>query len=173
MGVERLQMLFHICNVSGLLPFRMVLEAQTKRFKRFEGHWRHPNNWWFLILLILQMIFIVFSSFASWSIFFVKLASTSTVILVIFVFLSSSYIIWLLSLRLFLFRFRHLETALKTFHDIDRLLIKIDHVSCHTRRRTIIGITLSLLWVGLLYMLINSGIVFQMYNNFILYFLLR
>ena len=69
MGVERLKMLFHACNVSGLLPFRMVLDAQTKRFKRFEGHWRHPNNWWFLILLISQMFFIIFIGFVSWDIF--------------------------------------------------------------------------------------------------------
>lgn len=148
MGVERLQHLFRICNLLGLLPFRMVLDAQTKGFKRFESHWRHPNNWWFIILLIGQICFLTIISLSFWSLIAQKLESLSLVMLMIFTLLSSSYFIWLVSVRLFLFRFRHLETALEIFHGIDRLLNKIHHATCNnTQRRTIIGTFLCLIWV--------------------------
>ena len=156
-GVERLRLLFRICNVTGLLPFRMILDVPTKRFKRFESSWRHPTCWWFLILLIGHIFFTVIIALASWNIFSKKLEAMSTVVLVIFILLSSSYAIWISSTRLFLFRFRHLETAFETFHSIDRLLSKTDRPSFNnnTQRRTIIGTVLCLIWVLGLFVPLN------------------
>ena len=93
-GVERLRLLFLVCNVSGLLPFRMVLDAQTKRFKRFESHWRHPTNWWFIILLIGQICFLTIIYLSNWNLI-TRMSLLSLVTLVIFILLSSSFIIWL------------------------------------------------------------------------------
>ena len=141
MGVERLQLLIQFSNVSGLLPFRMVLDEQTKRFKRFDGHWRHPSNWWFLSFLLVQFglhIIGPFSVYSTW-------VSSSFIYLAVFIFGFFNFSLFFSSLRLFLFRFRHLEKALEIFESIDRLLST--RTRCNSKRRTIIGIVINLIWV--------------------------
>ena len=148
MGVERLQLLFRSCNASGLLPFRMVLDAQTKRFKRFENQWCHPTNWWFLIVLIGQSFFVYFIiDYLRW-IIFEEFESKLTVFSAIFILGMLNYVVLCLSLRLFLFRFRHLENAMEIFHKVDRLLTKSFRAApCHARQRTFIGLTLNFIGV--------------------------
>lgn len=162
MGVERLRSLFRICNVSGLLPFRMVFDAQTKRFKRFERGWCwfHPLNWWFLMLFSGQGMFYISSGYVSWTLF-EEIRSKSTVYFTIVIFSILNYILMCLSLRLFLFRFRHLETALEILDKIDRLTNKIIHqVRCHSQRHTIFGIAASLITV-----ICNTKLLFVFFTN--------
>jgi hypothetical protein len=143
MGAEEgLRLLFYFCNVSGLLPFRMIFDAQTKRFKQFESHWRHPANWWFLTILIGQFLF--FYNFINYAklVILKENESKSTVFMFIFICGVVNYIVLCLSLRLILFRFRHLETALEIFNKIDRMLTKTCHPSCNVYQRTVIGLIL-------------------------------
>ena len=41
------------CQILGLLPFRMQIDPQTNRLKRFPFSFRRPPIWWFIFLKIL------------------------------------------------------------------------------------------------------------------------
>ena len=51
MGVEELHLFVRFCNVTGLFPFRMVLDQSTRKFKRLKGQYSLVN-WWFIFLSI-------------------------------------------------------------------------------------------------------------------------
>lgn len=147
MAVERLRLIFLICNLSGLFPFRMILDAQTKQFKRFDKHWRHPFNWLFLIVFFGQGLFYIMMTYSSW-IISKEIQSKSTIYSVIFILGLLNYVILCFSLRLLLFRVRHLETAIEIFQGIDRLLAKkLFETPCRTKQRTIIGLVFSVICV--------------------------
>ena len=150
MGVERLQLLVRFCNVCGLLPFRMVLDEPTMRFKRFDGHWRHPANWWFAlhlmgqIFLTLQIVYMIWSSNTESN----KSTNLSSVYFVVFLLFILNFVILLWCPRIFLSRRRHLEVAIELIHRIDGTLTKIlQEMPCTTRRRTLVGISISFLAV--------------------------
>jgi hypothetical protein len=147
MGIERLQPFVRFCNVCGLIPFRMVLD-EVKRFKRFEGHWRHPGNWWFTLLLvgyILSLILLVYINLKKVSTDDASLvASLKFVHLFAFALYFTNFIIICSLPRLFLLRFRNLENALEIVLRIDGGLNKLglSHATCTTQRRTVIGVSL-------------------------------
>ena len=112
MGVERLQLCVRFCNVCGLFPFRMILDPISGRFKRFDHHWRHPANWWFILNIICYLMF--FSLGAYYMVF--SLVANETifipVVLAVVLILYAFNVLALNSIpRLLLFRLRHLETA--------------------------------------------------------------
>ena len=37
------------CQLIGFIPFRMEMDSETKKFKRFSFSFRHPFTWWFFI----------------------------------------------------------------------------------------------------------------------------
>ena len=67
MGLESLKLFFYLSNVSGLFPFRMALEESTGKFKRFDVHWRHPSNWWFIFHLIGNLIQLIIIFYSIWT----------------------------------------------------------------------------------------------------------
>ena len=151
MGAEELHLFFHFANVSGLFPFRIILNRTTGKFQRFEGRWRHLVNWWFIFLLIGQVFFVtafiymnvtmrVEESSLSFPVFY----------LVTFSLFLLCQLLFTITPRLFLMNFRHLETALLILRRIDNELIQMSHApSCGaTQRRTLIGIFLTLLMVS-------------------------
>lgn len=149
MGVERLQLCVRFCNVCGLFPFRMILDPISGRFKRFKGHWRHPANWWFLLLVIIHLILLCFCVYF---ILFLGDKSSETipvalaVVLILFFLNLGAYI----SIpRFILLHLRHLKTAVEIFDRIDRVLDKISHAPCTSRRQTLIAIGWSISVVGL------------------------
>ena len=140
MGLDQLQLFVRFCNLSGLLPFRMILDEQTRRFKRFEGHWRNAANWWCSFVIVSQLL----AFFGNIYILIVLILPEHKELSLVQHFVHSLYFsnyffFILLSPRLFLFRFRHFETAFEFLHRIDRM-IGTAGSSCTTRRRTIIGI---------------------------------
>lgn len=149
MGVERLQLLMRYCNVSGLLPFRMVLNARTKQFKRFDNHWRHPANWWFALLAIGHLVLTAVFIYLSWINLHDGKSEPITTVQVVLT-LMHGHIIVLFSLpRLFLFQVKHLETAFDILHRFDRRIVNISPKSSDTvLRRTHIGIIITLIGVG-------------------------
>lgn len=149
MGVERLQLCIRFCNVCGLLPFRMVLDEQTKQFKRFDGHWRHPANWWFAFLSICYILFVTVFALFLWTELFAEENDSLTAVHKIALAMYFSNFLAMISVpRLFLLRFRHFERSIEILHHIDHLLDKMPQPSCHIRLFTIIGISVFLLVVG-------------------------
>ena len=141
MGLERLQIFVRFCNFCGLIPFRMVLDDETKKFKRFESRWINPTYLWFLLFLIGHIFFSIIFSYISysWALQVMQTETIASVAVIMLYFFSTLSIVS--TPRLFLLRFRRLEEALDNLHRIDRTLNKItDYIPCNTRRRTLIGI---------------------------------
>jgi hypothetical protein len=141
MGVERLQLFMRFCNVCGLLPFRMVLDPVSHRFKRFDSHWRHPANWWFLLQLIPYPILLSIAVYYAFTVFMTDKTESMTAVLSVAVMLYGFNVFALNSIhRLTLFRLRQLETAIEILDRVDRVLDKMIRIPCTNRRRTLIFI---------------------------------
>ena len=117
MGIERLQLLVRCCNISGLLPFRRVLNEDAKMFRRFECHWRHPANWWFILLLICHFLVTAIHIYLSW-IYLTRDDSEilTTVDFTVLILLYGNFAVIFSFPRFFLFHIRHLETAFDILH---------------------------------------------------------
>ena len=57
-GLEDLRPFIWLCQICGFFPYRMEVDAVTKRFKRFTFSYFHPVTFWYL--------FVQFCSFASY-----------------------------------------------------------------------------------------------------------
>lgn len=148
MGVERLQLLMRCCNFSGLLPFRMVLDSQTKQFKRFDNHWRHPANWWFAIAIFSNVFISVVFIYYSWINLTrddSELLTTVHLIGLFLFYVNFTFMFWIP--RLFLLRVQCLETAFDILHRIDGILAKISSSRDTVLRRTYVGIAIILIAV--------------------------
>jgi hypothetical protein len=148
MGLENLQLFFRFSNVCGLFPFRLVLDEQTGRFERLVGKWRHSANWWFTLLLIGQVYFIILdvvcTAMVNGKLFLDGHKSFSVVLILTVALELLNFTIITLVPRLFLFRIRNLEIVLEHLGDIDRILTRIvpKPLSCTSRQRTIVGISI-------------------------------
>ena len=150
MGVEELHLFVRFCNVTGLFPFRMVLDELTGRFKRFDGNWRHASNYWFILLLISQVFNIILVIYVTRYMLTYGNIQTESHVLALAIGLNiANYLISILIPRLLLFRLRHLETALQHLVRIDRVLARIIPLpnKCRSQRRTIIGFFVTFLYV--------------------------
>ena len=147
MGLESLQLFINFSNISGLFPFRLVVDEQTGRFKRLVGHWRHPANWWFTLLLIGQVYNIILITFVTW--ITQRNRSLSYVYFLSIGLNPGNYLNTILIPRLFLFRIRHLEDAIGHLVSIDRILTRIIPMplSCNSRQRTLAGFSVSLFFM--------------------------
>ena len=146
MGVEQLQLFVRFSNICGLIPFRMILDEQAKRFQRFEGHWRHPANWWFTFQFIGFLLFLFFCVLHLLLMMKGDIGSMSIVFLAVYILYFSNALVITSIPRLFLIRFRRFESAIEILHQIDRMIRvmgKMRHTSCTTRQRTLIGIGFS------------------------------
>ena len=150
MGVERSHIFVRFCNVSGLFPYRMVLDLLTGRFKRFDSHWRHAANYWFILLLIGQVNNIILVTYMTWRLLTYGDQMYGNKIYALAISLNVVNFVFLIFIpRLLLFRLRHLEVALQHLVRIDRLLARIISVPdyCSNQRRTIIGFFITFLYV--------------------------
>ena len=156
MGVERLQLLVRFCNLIGLFPFRMILNEQTNQFHRFDRHWRHPSNWWFVFIfmaqtfLTLQVVYMVVLPHSNSN---NEPNKTNFVYQMIFFAFILTHMILSWCPRIILFRLRLLESAVENLHRIDRTLSKISLIKpCDTtRRRTLVGISITFLLVKFIF----------------------
>lgn len=150
MGIERLELCVRFCNIAGLFPFRMVLNRFNGKFLRFESHWRHPANWWLILSItvhFLQGSFIIYLGLLN--LFYNLIRALPTAALVAYVFDLLNFVLFGFITRLLLLRFRHLEKAFNQLKKIDRLFFDkfCYSFSCKTRRRTLIGIVSSVIYV--------------------------
>lgn len=148
MGLERLNILFTFVNVSGLLPSRIVLDKKTSRFKRLDTHWRQPTTWWFLIILISQLIWTPTSAILYVS----SLVSTNKEYIIYLLVISLwqvSHCLAKLIPHLSIFRFGKFKTVLEIISSVDRKLKQfgVDN-PCSSRKRTIIGFGITSIWVS-------------------------
>lgn len=58
-SLESVRPLFRFCQFFGVLPFRMEMEEETRRFKNLSFSWRYPITWWFIISSILSTTVII------------------------------------------------------------------------------------------------------------------
>ena len=141
MGLEHLKLFFHFGNVSGLFPFRMVLDESTGKFKRFDIRWRHPANWWFLFLLIGNLILLALVIYSMWSMIIETTKSLPTTFSVVLLLYSIGFFILCTTPRLFCIQIQNLGQSFEMILKIDRVLDKIPtQIPCTTQRLTVVGI---------------------------------
>lgn len=148
MGLERLNILFFLINATGMLPYRMILDKKKKQFERFDIGWRHPVTWWFVVVLIIQLIYTPYittmsvlreiSGSKNESVIYI----TATVLWVI------CYGIVKLIPTILLFRVGGFITALTDLKKVDRILDKIPNNQCSSRQRTVIGFACAIIVVS-------------------------
>lgn len=150
MGIERLQLFCRISNVCGLFPFRMIVEEGTGEFKCFNSSWRHPAIWWFLFLLIGHIYFSVIWIYYSWLHLTIDESQSLTKVRLVVLMLFFAIVLILLSIPLlFIFLYRHLETAIDILNRFDRKLCNTHCGFCSDRRRMYIGIAVTVISVFL------------------------
>lgn len=66
----QLRPLIWMCQLSGLLPFYMEFDPDTKKFRKFSFSWKRPMTWWFVFLCIGQFAFLIFDIRISWIAFY-------------------------------------------------------------------------------------------------------
>lgn len=133
-------------NVTGMFPYRMILNKKTNRFKKFTCGWSHPATWWFATVAVLQIVYTFLISFFQISLF--SDFNMSVVYLIIITFWQVSYNIVKLVPLLLLFHVQHLKTAFHAILKADRILQRIScKSSCSSRRRTVVGIIIALMMV--------------------------
>ena len=54
-GLENLRLFIWFSQLCGFIPFRMQINAETKKFERFLFSFRHPLTWWFLFLKTVSL----------------------------------------------------------------------------------------------------------------------
>jgi hypothetical protein len=159
MGIERLHLFVRICNVCGLFPFRMIVDKATGKFKRFDGSWRHPANWWFLLLVLIgHTYFSVSWVNFSWLHLTIDNDQHISVHLIVFMlFLAILLILFSIPL-LFLFFYRRFETAIEILNRVDKKLAKVNHGVCSDRWRMYFGIAITTIGVPILIIIYSRNI---------------
>lgn len=111
-----------LCQLCGLFPFDMELDADTEEFKRFAFSWRRPVTWWFTFLVFATVVFFVVDFRGSVLLYRGEGALNLDVppVLVLFVFIEQS----LFSAMTFLVR---VEIALR-FSNIQKAFILLQNV---------------------------------------------
>ena len=144
MKVGRLQLFARFCNFAGLFPFRLVLDGETGKFKRFDCRWLHPASVWFAVVLIGQLSFTILIICVNLKFF---MASNSLVYRVSMLMDVCNFLIVSWAPRLFLFHIRKVEKTIHSLIYFDRMLVKCHRRSSNIRRRIIIYIIICLVTV--------------------------
>lgn len=143
-GLERLRFLIWWANAAGLLPFRMELDANTAKFRRFAFSWKHPLTWWLAVALVLRTAVSVSMRTAESS---DDPAAMTTVAKVTVFALKVNYqadaFIFSVVPLMILLRWRNLAAAVKYVHKFDRMTAaSAGHRPCRTKRRIAVGLVL-------------------------------
>ena len=140
MGLERLNVLFFLINAAGLLPYRMILDKRNKRFERFDIAWCHPVTWWFVVVLIIQLIYTPYITVVTVMVEISKSNENKSIIYVM------AMVLWLVCYgivklipAILLFRVGKLITVLTDLKKVDQILNKIPDKRCNSRQRTVVG----------------------------------
>ncbi len=148
--MERLRWFMLMCNLTGVLPFRMIW--LNGRFRGFGFCWKHPAVWWFGLILFIQLAFLVIlvtvvSEFKT----DLNNAKISMTILLATTTFQFSTIVEFLSPYLIFFHISKMKSIANTLQEVDRVLDRLPEAtsSCTVRFRTGIGILLSFIWVNI------------------------
>ena len=57
-GLAKLRPLVRFCQIVGFFPFRMEMDLQSGKLKKFTFSYRHPVTWWFIVIQIFGWIHI-------------------------------------------------------------------------------------------------------------------
>ncbi|EFX75779.1 hypothetical protein DAPPUDRAFT_323020 [Daphnia pulex] len=147
MGLERLNILFFLINATGMLPYRMMLDKKKKRFERFDIGWRHPVTWWFVVVLIIQLIYTPYITSMSVLREISASKNESVIYIMATVLWFVCYGIVKLIPTILLFRVGGFITALTDLKKVDRILDKIPNYQCSSRQRTVIGFVCGIIMI--------------------------
>lgn len=150
MGLEQLNTLFRVINVTGFLPVRILVDEEKNRFKHFNCGWHIPATWWFILLFILQLAWAPITTYLYYDL---QVESThesqeSFVYTIVILMWHLSNMIVKLSPCLLVFHTSKLKKAFKALMKVDRGLSKISQKLCKSKRRTVLSGSVSLTGVS-------------------------
>ena len=149
MAVERLRWLVWFCNISGLIPVRMILR-KSGEFQRFDFNWRHPISWWLIIELLCRLLYLSVHVYVSIMFHIERNVSFPVIYMVAALAAQIGSVVNIISPKLILFHLKNLRTAVESLHQVDRILYGISNkpfYSCTTRLRTAMGVSITVLGV--------------------------
>ena len=141
-GLERFRGLVLWGNVAGFLPFRMELDRDSGKFRRFTFSWRDPLVYWLITSFVLQTFLNVYFEFKLYierNQFLAPLNATLQITYHIMRHYLTvlSYVPYLL-----LYRWKDLQAATKYALKFDRMMSDVTHKPCKMKRRIFIGVIL-------------------------------
>ncbi len=146
MGLERLKLLSTLINLTGMMPFRMILDKKTNRFKRFDFGWRHPITWWCALSILTQLIYGPVIATIQISMVLTK-KNDPIIYMIIMSLWQVSYVLSRFVPFLLLFHAGHLKLAFNSLAKVDLALQNIPHRLCFSRRYTLTGFAISVILV--------------------------
>ena len=139
--LERTRILVRWSNVIGVQPFRVELDADTGKFRRFNFSWRHPVTWWFVVSTVLMAVI-------AWFVFdiYVTLQSSiyetesPTIAKVVYPILQLGSFLTIINPYMLIWRWKDLAEAVKWVHKFDRAVEDVGNLPCQTKRRILFGL---------------------------------
>ncbi len=144
-GLERLRLLIQWGNVVGIQPFRMELGANTGSFQGFKFSWKHPWTCWFLFSCLLHTSCFIYLRFPSE--YSPNQEDLSIITKIAYFTIQYNYFVLALGPYLLLFRWKNLATVVNNVRKFDQMVGPTGTQSCTTKRRIVIGITMTIVKV--------------------------
>lgn len=153
--LEQLGPFVSLCQACGFMPYTIEYDSTNKKFLRFRFSFRHLITWWFIILLVLQLVCPhvmnkkPITSYVTDIVEDQKAPITVSILAGVTIFCYVSQ--FLLCRWMILFNYRRLQSAVKIAKKIEKCCIRHDHVialKSSTFKRFIIGFNLIIISVS-------------------------
>ncbi len=144
---EQLHPFVSLFQACGMIPYTMERNLTTKKFAKFTFSFKHRTTWWFVLILILQVLCIVALGCTSDDVG-ENLSTDKTMpvtVLILFSVTNMSRLAEILLSRCIVLRFRRLRNAVEAVQEVERLFgdkYLAQHSKSFIKERFIIGFIL-------------------------------
>lgn len=148
---EKLGPFVGLCQACGMIPYTIKNDLDTKKFEKFIFSFKHFNTWWFLLILILQLLLLGAAPLFYKDLLH-ELSADRTVPITVSILtgtVSFSYLAQFLTTRWIILHYRQLRTAVEAVQEVERLFgdkFIAQHQSS-VITRTVIGLILTVMSV--------------------------
>lgn len=130
---QKLRPFVWMCQCFGAFPFFIETFPETKIFKKFSFSWKHPVTWWFIFIVVIQIIFLITDLFRAWRDYYQEsvLNSSLPTIFAIFILLEHLFFFMLVAATRFMIflKYSHLYRAFCLIQKAENILCKEEDLS--------------------------------------------
>ncbi len=152
-ALKQLKPFVRLCQISGLIPFTMETDPETKEFIKFGFSLKSaPAVWYFTILFVVILSFLIPTSTLSinFSSIFENVVTNMILSTVGVLLLGASHFSFMILFnikRVTVLRYKHLRRAVVLVKEVEQHLSDLPHCKNTVKLRTIIGLTIAILMV--------------------------